>query len=105
MRYELIFAGVAAAYNTYGYEAYGDNKARSSAPAVKYSSSAPAQGGHGDDYKTSSAIAPSKASSSSKIGYTTITPGYGKQPVTVTSQYQPYPTCGAAGSDGKSCDK
>ncbi|KAJ4344281.1 hypothetical protein N0V95_006195, partial [Ascochyta clinopodiicola] len=104
MRYALIFAGVAAAYDAYGYEAYGD-KASSSTPAVKYSSGAPAHGGYGDNHKTSSAPAPSKASSSSKIGYTTITPGYGKHPVTVTSQYQPYPTCGAAGSDGKSCDK
>ncbi|KAF9701141.1 hypothetical protein EKO04_001087 [Ascochyta lentis] len=95
MRYALIFVGVAAAYDTYGYEGYGDSKA----------SSTPAYGGYGDEYKTFSAPAPSKASSSSKIGYTTITPGYGKQPVTVTSQYQPYPTCGAAGSDGKSCDK
>jgi hypothetical protein len=31
-------------------------------------------------------------SSSTPIGYTTITPGYGKEPVTVTSQYQPIPT-------------
>ncbi|KAF2625729.1 hypothetical protein BU25DRAFT_412387 [Macroventuria anomochaeta] len=105
MRYALIFAGVAAAYDAYGYDAYSDNKASSSTPAVKYSSSVPAYGGYGDDYKTSSAPAPSKSSSSSKVGYTTIHPGYGKQPVTVTSQYQPYPTCGAAGSDGKSCDK
>jgi hypothetical protein len=105
MRYALIFAGVAAAYDAYGYDGYGDNKASSSTPAVKYSSSVPAYKGYGDDYKTSSAPTPSKASSSSKIGYTTITPGYGKQPVTVTSQYQPYPTCGAAGSDGKSCNE
>jgi hypothetical protein len=29
---------------------------------------------------------------SSKLGYTTVYPGYGKQPVTVTAQYQPVPT-------------
>ncbi|KAH6644361.1 hypothetical protein C7974DRAFT_300924 [Boeremia exigua] len=78
MRYALIFAGVAAAYDAYGYDGYGENQASSSTPA---------------------------SSTSSKIGYTTITPGYGKEPVTVTSQYQAYPTCGAAGSDGKSCDE
>ncbi|KAJ8106295.1 hypothetical protein OPT61_g9630 [Boeremia exigua] len=105
MRYALIFAGVAAAYDAYGYDGYGDNKPSSSTPAVKYTSSAPAYGGYGDDHKTSSAPVPTKSSSSSKIGYTTIYPGYGKEPVTVTSQYQPYPTCGAAGYDGKSCDK
>lgn len=37
------------------------------------------------------APAPS-SSSSTPIGYTTIAPGYGKEPVTVTSQYQPIPT-------------
>jgi hypothetical protein len=102
MRYALIFAGVAAAYDAYGYEAYPES---SSTPAVKYSTSAPAHGGYGQELKTSSTPAPSKPSSSSKLGYTTIYPGYGKEPVTVTSQYQPYPTCGAAGSDGKSCNK
>jgi hypothetical protein len=115
MRYALIFAGVAAAYDAYGYEAYPESKASSSTPAVKYSTSStpavkyptsvPAYGGYGEEYKTSSAPAPSKSSSSSKLGYTTIYPGYGKEPVTVTSQYQPYPTCSAAGSDGKSCNK
>jgi hypothetical protein len=100
MRYALIFAGVAAAYDAYGY---GDSKASSSAPAPKVVSSSAY--GYGNEYKTSSAAPSKHTSSSSKIGYTTITPGYGKQPVTVTSQYQPYPTCGAAGSDGKSCDK
>lgn len=105
MRYALIFAGVAAAYDAYGYDAYPESKASSSTPAVKYSTSAPAYGGYGQEHKTSSAPAPTKSSSSSKLGYTTIYPGYGKEPVTVTSQYQPYPTCGAAGSDGKSCNK
>ncbi|KAF3046742.1 hypothetical protein E8E11_003207 [Didymella keratinophila] len=105
MRYALIFAGVAAAYDAYGYEGYPESKASSSTPAVKYSTSAPAYGGYGQEHKTSSAPAPSKSPSSSQLGYTTIYPGYGKEPVTVTSQYQPYPTCGAAGSDGKSCNK
>ncbi|KAF2273711.1 uncharacterized protein EI97DRAFT_150804 [Westerdykella ornata] len=31
-------------------------------------------------------------STSSKLGYTTIYPGHGEQPVTVTAQYQPVPT-------------
>lgn len=113
MRYSLIFAGVAAAYDAYGYEAYPvssstpsyDTVKSSSTPAVKYSTSAPAYGAYGKEYKTSSAPGPSKSSSSSQLGYTTIYPGYGKEPVTVTSQYQPYPTCGAAGSDGKSCSR
>ncbi|KAF1354093.1 hypothetical protein EJ07DRAFT_134270 [Lizonia empirigonia] len=90
MRYALIFAGVAAAYDAYGYEA------SSSAPAATQTSTVPAYGGYGEGYK---------ASSSLKVGYTTIYPGYGKQPVTVTSQYQAYPTCGAASSGGKSCEK
>lgn len=34
----------------------------------------------------------SSSSSSTKLGYTTIYPGYGKEPVTVTAQYQPVPT-------------
>jgi hypothetical protein len=42
--------------------------------------------GYGYEAKTTS------SSSSSKIGYTTIYPGYGKHPVTVTTQYQPIPT-------------
>ena len=105
MRYALIFAGVAAAYDAYSYDGYAENKVSSSTPAVKYSASTPAHKGYGDEYKTSSAPVPSKSSTSPKVGYTTITPGYGKEPVTVTSQYQPYPTCGAAGSDGKSCEQ
>lgn len=36
--------------------------------------------------------APESSSSSSKVGYTTVYPGYGKEPVTVTSQYQAVPT-------------
>lgn len=105
MRYALIFAGVAAAsYDAYGQDGYGENQASSSTPAIKYPTSTPAAGGYEAGYPTSSAPAPSKSSTSSKIGYTTVYPGYGKQPVTVTSQYQPYPTCGAAGANGKSCE-
>ena len=105
MRYALIFAGVAAAsYDAYGHDGYGENQASSSTPAIKYPTSTPAAGGYEAQHPTYSAPAPSKSSTSSKIGYTTIYPGYGKQPVTVTSQYQPYPTCGAAGANGKSCE-
>ena len=100
MRYALIFAGVAAAYDAYGYDGYGD-KVSSSTPAVNKSSATPAYEGYGDNDKTTS-MASSKPT---PVGYTTIYPNYGKEPVTVTSQYQPYPTCAAAGSDGKSCDK
>ncbi|KAF2264238.1 hypothetical protein CC78DRAFT_533456 [Lojkania enalia] len=35
---------------------------------------------------------PSSSSSSSKIGYTTINPGHGKPPVTITQQHQEIPT-------------
>lgn len=77
MKYSLIFAATAAAYDPYG--------------------------GYGE-VKPSSVVV--KASTSSKpVGYTTIHPGYGKQPVTVTTQYQPYPTCVSAGYNAKSCDK
>ncbi|KAH7112848.1 hypothetical protein B0J11DRAFT_542081 [Dendryphion nanum] len=41
---------------------------------------------------------PSSSSSSSKIGYTTIHPGHGYEPVTVTSQYQTIPTYAAGTS-------
>lgn len=77
MKYSLIFAATAAAYDAYG--------------------------GYGEDAKSSHVV---KSSSSVKpIGYTTVYPGYDKQPVTVTSQYQPYPTCVSAGYNGKSCGK
>jgi hypothetical protein len=77
MKYSLIFAATAAAYDPYG--------------------------GYGE-VKPSSVVV--KASTSSKpVGHTTIHPGYGKQPVTVTTQYQPYPTCVSAGYNAKSCDK
>lgn len=71
MRYALIFAGVVAAYDAYSHDGYSDNKANSSTPAFKCSSSVPAYGRQGDDYKTSF---------SSEVGYTTIYPCYGKQP-------------------------
>jgi hypothetical protein len=66
MKYALIFAGIAAATENYGYGYYAK-------PAV-----------------------PTTTSTSSKIGYTTIYPGYGKEPVTVTKQYQPIPTYSAS---------
>ncbi|KAL6711653.1 hypothetical protein ACN47E_004587 [Coniothyrium glycines] len=79
MKYSLIFAATAAAYDAYG---------------AGYK--------HGEEQKSSSV----KASSTPKpIGYTTIYPGYDKHPVTVTTQHQPYPTCVSAGYDAKSCGK
>ena len=39
-------------------------------------------------------------------GYiTTISPGYGKDCVTITQQHQAYPTCVSKNGDGKACDK
>lgn len=69
MKYSLIFAATAAAYDAYGKDSYGDK------PAAKPSCLA------------------------------TITPGYGKEPVTITKQHQPYPTCVQKGYGDKSCDK
>ena len=77
MKYALIFAATAAAYEAYG--------------------------GYGADVESSSAVKPS--TSAKPIGYTTIVPGYGKQPVTVTTQHQPYPTCVSPAYGGKDCAK
>ncbi|KAF1919331.1 hypothetical protein BDU57DRAFT_536329 [Ampelomyces quisqualis] len=107
MKYTLLFAATAAAYDAYG--GYGSQQS-SSAPA-KMSSSAPSYSGYVYQSVTSQASTPpaSKATPCStsvgKDGYTTVVPGYGKPPVTVTTQHQSYPTCVAKGYDGKSCDK
>ncbi|KAH9880999.1 hypothetical protein J1614_001492 [Plenodomus biglobosus] len=77
MKYALVFAATAAA----SYDGYGAHYAESSSAAMKPSTSP------------------------KPVGYTTIYPGYGKEPVTVTSQYQPYPTCVSAGYGGKDCGK
>lgn len=83
MKYSIIFVATAAASS---YDAYNQ--------------------GYGEN-KVSSAVKPSSTpcSTAKPTGYTTIYPGYDKYPVTVTSQYQPYPTCVSAGYDGKSCGK
>jgi hypothetical protein len=119
MKYALLFAATAAAsYDAYGGYAGAES---SSAPAkvsssAMVSSSAPGYGGYRSQPAPSSK-APSAVSStaSSKAtpcstsvgqnGYTTVVPGYGKPPVTVSSQYQAIPTCVAQGYDSKSCDK
>jgi hypothetical protein len=113
MKYALLFAATAAAYDAYG--GYGEQY--SSAPAkvstaVKISSSAPFYGGYGSQAVTTSAVKSSSASEATpcstsvgKNGYTTVAPGYGKAPVTVTAQHQAYPTCVAKGYDDKNCDK
>jgi hypothetical protein len=77
MKYALIFAATAAAYEAYG--------------------------GYGADAESSSVVKPT--TSAKPIGYTTIVPGYGKQPVTVTTQHQPYPTCVSPAYGGKDCAK
>ncbi|USP77519.1 hypothetical protein yc1106_04793 [Curvularia clavata] len=79
MKYAIIFAATAAAHQAYGGYGYA-GEAHSSAPVKPSTTSKPA-------------------------GYATITPGYGKQPVTVTTQNQAYPTCVSAAYGGKSCDK
>ncbi|KAH3960059.1 hypothetical protein HBH96_014200 [Parastagonospora nodorum] len=118
MKYALLFAATAAA----SYDAYGGYGGAdfSSAPAQVSSSaiasSAPAYGGYGSQPAPSSkAPSPVSSATSSKAtpcstsvgqnGYTTVVPGYGKPPVTVTSQYQAIPTCVAQGYDSKSCAK
>jgi len=106
MKYALLFAATASAY-----EAYGGYGAQSSSVPAKVSST-PYGGGY-DGYKpvTSSkpvvpASKPTPCSTSvGKNGYTTVNVGYGKQPVTVTAQHQSYPTCVATSYDGKNCDK
>lgn len=94
MKYSLLFAATAAAYDVYAPV--------SSAPAKV---STPAAGGYGDVKSTPAAKATPCSTTVGSNGYTTVVPGYGKTPVTVTSQYQAYPTCLAMGYDGKSCDK
>jgi hypothetical protein len=68
MKYAIIFAATAAAHQAYG--------------------------GYGEYAPSSASVKPS--TTAKPIGYTTIVPGYGKQPVTVTTQNQPYPTCVSA---------
>jgi hypothetical protein len=77
MKYALIFVATAAAHEAYG--------------------------GYGAHAESISGVKPS--TSEKPIGYTTIVPGYGKQPVTVTTQHQPYPTCVTAAYGGKDCAK
>lgn len=77
MKYALVFAATAAA----SYDAYGSYPVKSTSAVMKPSTTP------------------------EPVGYTTIHPGYGKQPVTVTSQHQPYPTCVSAGYGGKECGK
>ncbi|KAF2123951.1 hypothetical protein P153DRAFT_259346, partial [Dothidotthia symphoricarpi CBS 119687] len=43
--------------------------------------------------------------STEKFEYATIYPGYGKNPVTMTSQYQAFPTCVSADNENKKCTK
>ncbi|KAK1916317.1 hypothetical protein P3342_004135 [Pyrenophora teres f. teres] len=86
MKYALIFATTAAAYDAYG-GGYGSGS-----------------GGYGAPKNSTTPTAkPSTSNTSTKpAGYTTITPGYGKPNVTVTTMNQPYPTCVSAGGYGGS---
>jgi hypothetical protein len=77
MKYALIFVATAAAHEA--YHGYGANPQSSAV------------------VESSSAVKPT--------GYTTIVPGYGKEPVTVTEQHQSYPTCVSAGYGGNDCAK
>lgn len=112
MKYSLLFAATAAAYDAYGgYGAQPNSVPAKFSSSVGVSSSASAYGGYGEKATTSvkaSSAAPKATPCSTSIGkdgYTTVIPGYGKTPVTVTSQHQAYPTCVAKGYNGKSCDK
>jgi hypothetical protein len=118
MKYSLIFAATAAASEVYG--GYGAQQPSSSVPAKvssvpvyggyvpQQSSSAPAYGGYNGNTPSAKTTPPAKATPCSttvgKNGYTTVVPGYGKPPVTVTQQHQAYPTCVAKGY-GDQCDK
>ncbi|EMD63454.1 hypothetical protein COCSADRAFT_37239 [Bipolaris sorokiniana ND90Pr] len=75
MKYAIIFAATAAAHQAYG--------------------------GYGADAHSS--VEPS--TTATPIGYTTVVPGYGKQPVTVTTQHQAYPTCVTPAYGDKGCAK
>ncbi|EMD85760.1 hypothetical protein COCHEDRAFT_1187623 [Bipolaris maydis C5] len=75
MKYAIIFAATAAAHQVYG--------------------------GYGEDAHSS--VQPS--TTATPIGYTTVVPGYGKQPVTVTTQNQAYPTCVSPAYGDKGCAK
>lgn len=106
MKYSLFFAATVAAT---GDAYYGYPAGQSSSAPVKASSSMPAYGGYESKPMSSAkSTPPAQATPCSTTvgqnGYTTVVPGYGKQPVTVTSQYQPYPTCVQKGY-GDSCDK
>ncbi|KAF2124199.1 hypothetical protein P153DRAFT_254115, partial [Dothidotthia symphoricarpi CBS 119687] len=86
MRYAIIFAATAAASEAYGYGSYNNT----SSSTIVYPSSKGGNGGYGE-------------TSTNVYGYATMTPGYGKPPVTITSQYQAYPTC--VSKDGDKCGK
>ncbi|EUC42718.1 hypothetical protein COCMIDRAFT_39241 [Bipolaris oryzae ATCC 44560] len=75
MKYAIIFAATAAAHQAYG--GYGADAHSSAQPST----------------------------TATPIGYTTVNPGYGKQPVTVTTQNQAYPTCVSAAYGDKNCAK
>jgi hypothetical protein len=114
MKYTILFAATAAAYDAYGgYGAQSGSIPAKASSAVEISSSAPAYGGYGDQSITSSAVKSSSpaskatpcSTSNGKNGYATITPGYGKPPVTVTAQHQAYPTCIVQGYSGQTCDE
>ncbi|XP_014557862.1 hypothetical protein COCVIDRAFT_96048 [Bipolaris victoriae FI3] len=75
MKYAIIFAATAAAHQAYG--------------------------GYGADAHSS--VEPS--TTATPVGYTTVVPGYGKQPVTVTTQNQAYPTCVTPAYGEKDCAK
>jgi hypothetical protein len=106
MKYAIIFAATAAASDAYGnYGAYSSPAKATSTPVAS------SYGGYGyqssASSKTSSHVSEATPCSTSvgSNGYTTVIPGYGKPPMTVTAQHQAYPTCVAVGYDGKSCEK
>jgi hypothetical protein len=110
MKYALLFAATAAAYDAYGgYGAQSSSTPAKASSSAVISSSAPGYGGYQLVTSSKASVPASKATPCStsvgKDGYTTVVPGYGKTPVTVTAQHQAYPTCVAKSNDGKTCDK
>lgn len=102
MKYAAFFAGSASAYavaSSYPAAApsYPAAASTPSYPVVTPSSAAP--------YPVQNNSVPAYAASSTKPApcSAVVTPGYGQAPVTITAQYQTYPSCVATAYGGSSC--
>jgi len=94
-------------HDAYGHDSYGENKASSSTPHVKYTSLLRLWWLRRWKHKTSWFSAPSKANFHRQAGLHCHLPLVTARSLwTVTSQYQPYPTPSMLlALDGKGCDK